>query len=149
MLKERLTEDMKAAMKSGDSFALGILRMALAAVSNKSIEKRGKGLASELSDEEVLDVLAKEAKRRDDAAAQFAAGGRQDLADNELKEHAFIAKYLPAQMPRAEIETVVKAIVAASATKDFPSVMKEAMAQLKGKADGKLVGEIIKEKLAG
>ena len=145
MLKERLTEDMKAAMKSGDSFALGILRMAIAAVNTKSIEKRGKGLPPEMTDEEVLDVLAKEAKRRDDAAAQFTEGGRADLAENELKEREFLAKYLPVQITREEVMAAVAAIIAVSATKDFPSVMKEAMAQLKGRADGKLVTEIVKE----
>lgn len=148
MLKERLTEDMKAAMKSGDSFALGILRMAISAVGSKSIEKRGKGLPPEMSDEEVLDVLAKEAKKRDDAATQFTEGGRADLAENELKEREFLAKYLPAQMSREEVEAAVAAIIAASASNDFPVVMKEAMAQLKGKVDGKLVGEIVKERLA-
>ena len=147
-MKERLTEDMKAAMKSGDSFALGILRMVISAVGAKAIEKRGKGLPPEMSDEEVLDVLAKEAKKRDDAATQFTAGGRADLAEGELKEREFLAKYLPAQMSREEVIAAVEAIIAASASKDFPVVMKEAMAQLKGKADGKLVGEIVKEKLA-
>lgn len=148
MLKERLTEDMKAAMKSGDSFALGILRMAIAAVNTKSIEKRGKGLPPEMSDEEVLDVLAKEAKRREDSVQQFTEGGRPELAEAELKEREFLAKYLPAQMSREEVVAAVEAVIAASTTKDFPMVMKEAMAQLKGKADGKLVGEIVKEKLA-
>ncbi len=148
MLKERLTEDMKAAMKSGDSFALGILRMAIAAVNTKSIEKRGKGLPPEMSDEEVLDVLAKEAKRREDSVQQFTDGGRPELAEAELKEREFLAKYLPAQMSREEVVAAVEAIISASASKDFPMVMKEAMAQLKGKADGKLVGEIVKEKLA-
>lgn len=148
MLKERLTEDMKAAMKSGDSFALGILRMAIAAVNTKSIEKRGKGLPPEMSDEEVLDVLAKEAKRREDSVQQFTDGGRPELAEAELKEREFLAKYLPAQMAREEVVAAVEAIISASASKDFPMVMKEAMAQLKGKADGKLVGEIVKEKLA-
>ena len=148
MLKERLTEDMKAAMKSGDSFALGILRMVIAAVNTKSIEKRGKGLPSEMSDEEVLDVLAKEAKRREDAANQFMDGGRADLAENELKEREFLAKYLPVQMEREEVTTAIEAIIMTSAIKDFPTIMKEAMKQLKGRADGKLVGEIIKEKIA-
>lgn len=147
MLKERLIDEMKSAMKSGDTFALGILRMTLAAITNKSIEKRGKGLTPEMNDEEIMDVLLKEAKRRDDAATQFTAGGRTDLAENELQERAFLAKYLPAQMAREEVVVAVEAIVAASAGKDFPSVMKEAMAQLKGKADGKTVGEIVKEKL--
>jgi len=148
MLKERLTEDMKAAMKSGDSFALGIVRMAIAAVNAKSIEKRGKGLAPEMTDEEVLEVLAKEAKRREDAATQFVEGGRPELAENELKERAFLAQYLPAQMTREEVVVAVEAIIASAPVKDFPVIMKDAMAQLKGKADGKLVGEVIKEKLA-
>ena len=148
MMKERLMDEMKAAMKSGDSFSLGILRMAIAAVNAKSIEKRGKGLPPEMSDEEVLDVLAKEAKRREDSIRQFTEGGRADLAENELKEREFLAKYLPAQMSREEIIAAVTVIITASAAKEFPSIMKEAMAQLKGKADGKLVGEIVKEKLA-
>ncbi len=148
MMKERLMEDMKAAMKSGDSFALGILRMAIAAVNAKSIEKRGKGLPPEMSDEEVLDVLAKEAKRREDSVQQFTEGGRPELAEAELKEREFLAKYLPAQMSREEVVAAIEAIIAAAAVKDFPSIMKEAMAQLKGKADGKLVGDIVKEKLA-
>ena len=149
-MKERLTDDMKAAMKSGDSFALGILRMTLSAINNAGIEKRGKGLPPEMSDEEIVEVIAKEAKRRDDAAEQFTAGGRPELAENEIKERAFLAQYLPArqaQMTREEIAMAVEVIIAASATKDFPSVMKEAMAQLKGKADGILVGEIVKAAL--
>lgn len=144
-MKERLMDDMKAAMKSGDSFALGILRMAIAAVNTKSIEKRGKGLPPEMSDEEVLDVLAKEAKRREDSVQQFTEGGRPELAEAELQEREFLAKYLPAQMAREEVVAAVTAIIAASSAKDFPSIMREAMAQLKGKADGKLVGEIVKE----
>lgn len=141
-------EDMKAAMKSGDAFALGILRMAIAAVNTKSIEKRGKGLPPEMSDDEVMDVLAKEAKRREDAAAQFTEGGRPELAEAELKEREFLSQYLPAQMSRAEVVAAVEAIIASASAKDFPMVMKEAMAQLKGRADGKLVGEVVKEKLA-
>lgn len=141
-------EDMKAAMKSGDAFALGILRMAIAAVNTKSIEKRGKGLPPEMSDDEVMDVLAKEAKRREDAATQFTEGGRPELAEAELKEREFLAQYLPAQMSREEVSVAVDAIIASASAKDFPMIMKEAMAQLKGRADGKLVGEIVKERLA-
>ena len=148
MMKERLMDEMKTAMKSGDSFALGILRMVIAAVNAKSIEKRGKGLPPEMSDEEIIDVLIKEAKRREDAAAQFIEGGRPELGENELKEREFLTKYLPAQMACEEVVSAVEAIIASSASKDFPSVMKEAMAQLKGRVDGKLVTKIVKEKLA-
>jgi uncharacterized protein YqeY len=95
----------------------------------------------------VLDVLAKEAKRREDAAQQFTEGGRPELAESEIKERSFLMNYLPAQMSREEVASAVAAIIAGAAVKEFPVIMKEAMAQLKGKADGKLVGEIIKEKL--
>ena len=147
MLKEKLREDFKTAMKSGDAFGLGILRMAMSAMSNLQIEKRGKGLPEELTDEDIMGVLAKESKKRHDAAALFTDGGRADLAENELKEAAFIAQYLPAQMSREEIAKAVDGVIGRSTSKDFGAIMKEAMVELKGKADGKAVGEVIKEML--
>ncbi len=147
MLKESLAADFKVAMKAQDAFSLGVIRMAMAAISNKSIEKRGKGLPADLSDEEVLEVLAKEQKKRLDAVALYVSGGREDLAEAERREAAFIAKYLPAQLSREEIAAAVDRVIAASASKEFGAIMKGAMAELKGKADGKTVGEVIKEKL--
>lgn len=147
MLKESLQGDFKAAMKSGDAFALGILRMVMSAMSNRSIEKRGKGLPEVLTDEEIVEVLAKESKKRLDAAQLYVDGGREDLAEAERKEAEFIAKYLPAQMSAEEIAAEVDAVIAGAVSKEFGAVMKEAMARMKGRADGKLVGDAIRAKL--
>lgn len=147
MLKESLQGDFKAAMKSGDAFALGILRMVMSAMANRSIEKRGKGLPEVLTDEEVVEVLGKESKKRLDAVALYVDGGREDLAEGERKEAAFIAKYLPAQMSAEEIAAEVAAVIESASSKEFGAVMKEAMARMKGKADGKLVGHAIRAKL--
>ncbi len=146
-MRESLQGDFKAAMKAQDAFALGVIRMVMSAMNNKGIEKRGKGLPADLSDEEIQDVLLKEQKKRLDAVALYVTGGREDLAETERAEAAFIAKYLPAQLSREEIVAVVDAVIANAASKDFGAIMKEAMAALKGKADGKMVGDIIKQKL--
>jgi len=94
-LEEKLREDMKAAMRSGDVFSLGVLRMVLSALRNKSIEKRGKGLDAALTHEEVVAVLGQEAKRRRKAAVLYRDGGREDTALLEEKEAVLIQKYLP------------------------------------------------------
>lgn len=146
-----LKEDVKAAMKAGDAFSLGVLRMVIAALHNKSIEKRGNGLNEELTHEETLALLQQEAKRRVEAAALYEKGGRKDLADQERKEAAFIQKYLPVPMSREEITHIVDKIISAARARNsdvaFASIIKEVMKELKGRADGKLVGQIIKEKL--
>jgi len=147
MLKKSLLADFKVAMKSGDAFALGILRMVMSAMSNRSIEKRGKGLPEALTDKEIMEVLTKESKKRLDAAALYVDGGREDLAEGERKEAAFIAKYLPAQMNADEIAAEVARVIASAPSKEFGAVMKEAMARLKGRADGKLVGDAIRAQL--
>ena len=146
-LAERLRDDMKSAMKSGDSFSLGVLRMLSAALQNKGIENRGKGKPEELSDDEAQAVLQKEMKKRQDAVLLYEQGGRADLAEQEKKEAEFIKKYLPAQMSRAEVEVIIADILSKSNFTGMGDAMKAAMAVLKGRADGKLVGEIIKEKL--
>jgi uncharacterized protein YqeY len=146
MMLDRLKADMKAAMKSGDSFCVGVIRMLITALNNKAIENRGAG-NGELTADDQLAVLAKEAKKRQDAADVFAQGGRQDLAENEKKEAAFIARYLPAQMSAEEVEAAVKEVIAKNAGADFGAVMRAAMAGLKGKADGKAVGEAIRKLL--
>lgn len=153
MLRQKLQDDVRAVMKAGDVFSLGVLRMVLAALNNKAIEKRGKGLDEELTDEEVLVVLGQEAKRRSEAAAVYEKGGRADVAERERKEAACIQKYLPAQLRGEEIVSVVEKIIHAArqigGDASFASIMKETMKEVKGKADGKRVGDIIKEKLQG
>lgn len=140
-------EDLKTAMKSGDQTTLGVLRMAIATMNNKKIEKKGKNLPEELTDEEILDLLSKELKKRKEAANLYKTGGRDDLAIKEEKEAVILAKYLPEQMSRTEVEKKVTEILSKIDAKDFGSAMKATLAELKGKADSKIVAEIIKAKL--
>jgi len=147
MLKDQIKEDLIIAMKGGDDFSVVVLRGVNAALHNKSIEKRGKGEDEELSDDEVLDVLNKEVKKRKEAVVLYKEGGREELADKEQKELVLLQKYLPEQMSREEVEKKIEEILAGLETKDFGAAMKAVMAELKGKADGKEVAEIIKEKL--
>ncbi len=149
-MKKIISDDLKNALKSGDSFKTGTLRLLLSALHNKEIEKRSKSGESELSGEETIEVLMKESKKRKEAAEIYLKGGRQDLADKEIKEAEIIKIYLPEQLSEAEIEKItLKAIekTGAKTVKDFGRAMAEAMKELKGKADTSKVSEIIKKKL--
>jgi uncharacterized protein YqeY len=146
-LKEQISEDIKSALKAGDSFTAGVLRMVMAALQNKSIEKRGKGGEEELTQEEILEILAREAKKRKEAIELYKQGDRQELAESEEKELAIIEKYLPQQMSREEVVAVVSTIIEKNKPENFGEAMKLVMAELKGKADGKIVAEVIKEQL--
>jgi uncharacterized protein YqeY len=146
-LKEQISEDIKSALKAGDSFTAGVLRMVMAALQNKSIEKRGKGEEEELTQEEILEILAREAKKRKEAIELYKQGDRQELAESEEKELAIIEKYLPQQMSREEVVAVVSTIIEKNKPENFGEAMKLVMAELKGKADGKIVAEVIKEQL--
>ncbi len=149
-LKKIISDDLKNALKSGDSFKTGTLRLLLSALHNKEIEKRSKSGESELSGEETIEVLMKESKKRKEAAEIYSKGGRQDLADKENKEAEIIKIYLPEQLSEAEIEKItLKAIekTGVKTVKDFGRAMAEAMKELKGKADALKVSEIIKKKL--
>ena len=120
----------------------------MSAIKNVEIEKQKRETG--LSDEEVLEVLGRAVKQRQDSIRQFEAGGRPDLAENERVELEIIVPYLPAQLSQAEIETVVDEIFATAgqvAAADLGKIMCQVMARLKGKADGNIVREIVKEKL--
>jgi uncharacterized protein YqeY len=144
-LLKKINEDLKSALKSGDHFRLGVLRMVNSALKNKAIEK---GKDAKLTDEEILQVFTKEAKKRKESVIAFETGGRPELAEGEKKELAIIEEYLPKQMSREEVKKEVERILATIADKSkFGLVMKEVMKDLGGKADAKLISEIIKEKL--
>jgi len=145
-LKARLQSDTTVAQKSGDARRLDTLRFLLAQLHNREIEKRGAGKEPTLTDGEVQEVLQREAKKRREAIELFTRGGRTDLRDREAGELKLIETYLPAAMNREEIAAVVDRIVAGGLT-DFNTVIREAMKQLKGKAEGSLVSEIIRAKL--
>ena len=147
-LKEKITSDMKEAMKAGDTLRRDTLRLIDSAIKNVEIEKQKRETG--LSDEEVLEVLGRAVKQRQDSIRQFEAGGRPDLAENEKVELEIIVPYLPAQLSQAEIALVVDEIFAAAGqvtAADLGKIMGQAMARLKGKADGNVVREIVKSKL--
>ena len=146
-LKDKIREDLKNAMKSKDEVAVRTLRMVIAAIKNFEVEKM-----KEASDEDVIAVLQKEAKKRKEAIEQYKAAERDDLASAEEAELRVIEKYLPEQMSEGEIKELAKEIikqVGATTVKDLGKVMKEIMPKVKGKADGKLVNKIVRELLEG
>ncbi len=141
-----IQKDLKEAMKAGDSDKVAVLRMLSASLKNRQIEK---GKDAELAEEEVMQVLSKEAKKRKEAVEAFEKGGRPELAENEKKELAIIESYLPKQMSREEVVAAVEKILAGIEDKSNAGiVMKAVMGELKGKADGKLISEIVKSKLS-
>lgn len=143
-LKETLLNDLKTAMKASDAVTVGVLRMIIAAMNNKEIEKK----ASPLPDADALAVLMNEAKKRKDSIDAFVKGGRQDLADKEKAELESIQKYLPKMMSKEEVEKSVAAIVKKAGTKEMGPVMKAVMAELRGKADSGMINEAVKKAIA-
>ncbi len=151
MFQQKITDDIKIALKSGDSFLVGTLRLINAAVKNKEIEKRFKSGEIVLSEDEITDLLSKEAKKRKEAMEIYKTAGRNDLFEKEEKEFKIIEKYLPEQLSEKEIEEIISKAIDKTGAKDIKEmgrVMGEAMKELKSKADAKMVGEIIKKKLS-
>lgn len=145
-LQERLQGDLKTALKAGERTETGVLRFLLSQIHNREIEHRSQGKDLPLAHEEVLDVLSKEAKKRKEAIELFKKGNRGDLVQKEEAEIVIVTKYLPEDLPRETIEKEVEELIALG-HKDFGFVMREAMKKIKGRADSRMVGEIIKEKL--
>ena len=146
-LKDKLTEDLKQAMRQGDEQRRSTLRLVMAAIKNAEIEKR-----RELEKGELLAIIAKEAKQRRESIAQFERGSRQDLADREKAELQILLAYLPEQLSREEIEAQARRIieeVGATSPAQMGQVMRRLMPLMQGKADGKLVNQVVKEFLAG
>lgn len=142
-LFEKINADVKEAMKAHDAERVSTLRFLVAQLNNRQIEKRGKGDDSPLTDDETVEVLRREVKKRREAADLFRKGGNNDSAESEERELAVILTYLPPVPTEEEIKNVV-AEVKASGKTAFPEIMKEAMTRLKG-ADGAAVAKIIKE----
>lgn len=148
---EQLENDLRNVLKSRNLFVAGVLRLLLSSLHNKSIEKRSQGKDSSLIDEDVLEVLQKEAKKRKEAMVFYEKGGRKDLLEKEQNELKIIESYLPAQLSEEEIKKIVETAISQSGVateKDFGKVMGLAMKELKGKADAAAVSRLIKEKLA-
>jgi uncharacterized protein len=147
-LKPRLRADLNAAMKARDELTTATLRMAITAVSTEEVAGKQ---SRELSDDEVLRVLSREAKKRREAAEAFDAAGRTELADRERAEGLVLEAYLPAQLTDDElVELVRAAVTAAGATGPLQigAVMKIVQPQVAGRADGKRVSDEVRRQLA-
>jgi len=147
-LQTKVMEALKEAMKAKDTVALESLRAIKSAI---LLAKTEAGAAEELSEADELKLLQKLVKQRKDSAALYAQQGRNDLAEPELAQMAVIEKFLPAQLSEAEVETALRGIinqVGATTPKDMGKVMGVASKQLAGKADGKLISEIVKRLLS-
>ncbi len=148
-LKERLTEDIKSAMKAKDKIRLETVRSVKKALLEKEIAVRPKGQES-LTEEQEIELLAQQAKQRRESIEQYRQAGRDDLADKETQELAIIETYLPEQLSDGELSAILDEIIAtvgATSPKDMGKVMAPAMQQLKGRADGKKIQALVKSKL--
>ena len=146
MLKEKLQQEMKDALKSGNSQKRTLLGMVLSAVKNKEIEKR-----SELNDDDVVAVIASEIKKRKDATEQYEKGGRPELAEGERKEAEMLMIYMPEQMSEDDVRAEVKKTISEIGAKDMKEMGKvigAVMVKVKGKADGQMVSRMVKEELS-
>lgn len=144
-LRSRIEADTKDALKSGAKDKVSTLRMLSAALKNKQIDKR-----RPLTEEEVLETARTLIKQRRDSIEQFAKGGRQDLVNKETAEIAVLEVYLPKQLTREELEIMVRDAIAqtgAQGAKDMGKVMKTLVPMVGGRADGKLVSELVKNAL--
>jgi uncharacterized protein len=144
-LKQRLEVDLRTAMKARDELVTSTLRMALAAV--RTAEVAGTA-ARELTDEEVLGVLTKEAKKRREAATAFADAGRVELATKERAEEEILGGYLPAQLSDDELRTIVHDAIAASGASAMGPAMKAAQAAVAGRAEGGRVAAEVRRQLS-
>ncbi len=145
-LREQIDSDLKNAMKSGEKDKVSALRMLMAAIKNKQIDKR----PEPLTENDVQDAVRSLIKQRRDSIEQFAKGGRQDLVDKETAEVAVLEVYLPQQLPREEVERMVREAVAqtgAQSAKDMGKVMKALVPVIAGRADNKLLSELVKNAL--
>lgn len=144
-LRDKIDADTKDALKSGAKDKVSTLRMLNAALKNKQIDKR-----RPLTEEEVIETVRSLIKQRKDSIEQFAKGGRQDLVDKETAEIAVLEAYLPQQLAREELDVMVRDAISqtgAQGARDMGKVMKALIPMVGGRADGKLVSELVKNAL--
>lgn len=144
-LYEQIRDDMRSAMKAGEKGRLETLRFILSGLNGAQKEKESKKPGASLTDAETIAVLQKEAKRRKESIELFRQGKRDDLVEKEVAGLAIIRAYLPEELSRDAIAKIVDDVMAQGFT-DFNALMRETMKAVNGRADGKLVGEVIKER---
>lgn len=146
-LKQRLSQEMKESLKAGEKVRLSALRLLSAAVKNREVELR-----REVSDDEFLEVVAREVKRRKEAAEAYEKGNRQDLVDREREEQAILEVYLPAGLSDPEVEALVDEAISATGASEpgeLGKVMAHVMAKAKGRVDGGKVNALVRSRLGG
>jgi uncharacterized protein len=147
-LKQKINDDLKQAMKMGDTYKRDTLRMLDSMIKNVEIEKKKR--EDGLNDEEVLEVVTRAVKQRKDSIEQYKSGGREDLVSKEQEEIEILSGYMPEQLGEEKIREAVKEIIAevgASSKSEIGKVMGKAMVKLKGQADGNVVKKIAEEEL--
>ena len=145
VLRDRISDEMRAAMKAREQTRVSTLRMLMASMKNTQVEK-----GHELSDDEVLEVVAREAKRRRESMEAFEKGGRSELVEKEGAELAVLEAYLPEQLGEDELGALVDEAIAetgASSPKEMGAVMKVVMGKVKGRADGAAVSAMVRARL--
>jgi hypothetical protein len=145
-LKDKLMQDLKTAMKEKNKIKKSVITMIRAAIKQYEVDNR-----TEINDDGVIEIIAKQLKQKKDAIEEFKKGDRQDLVDETEKEIEILLEYLPKQLSEDEIRVIVKETIEkhnASSPKDMGKVMGALMPKMKGKADGKLVSKIVKELLS-
>jgi len=146
MLEEKILNDYRGAMKSRETLKSSTLAFLRAEMINLAITKKKKLL----DDNDTIAVIKKQIKQRQDSIEQFSKGNRQDLADKEIQELEILRAYLPPELPIEEINKIIEEVIALTAAqdmKDMGKVMKEAGAKIAGRADGKLVSDLVRERL--
>jgi len=147
-LEDKIGQDYVSAMKARDSFRSSVLSFLRAQIKNVKVDKR----LEAVPDEDVIAVIKKQAKQRQDSISQFKAGGRMDLVEKEEKELGILKSYLPPEMSPEQLKTIVEEVILASGAnsiKDMGRVMKDVLARIKGQADNQTVGLLVKERLTG
>jgi uncharacterized protein YqeY len=151
-LRQQLMDDLKDAMRQKDELRKRTIRSVIAAIKKAETELDSSGQRIVLDDDDILAVIAKQAKQRQESITEFRRAGREDLAAEEEAELAILQAYLPQQLTPEEIEAEARQViqeVGASGPRDMGKVMKPLMARLKGRADGKMANQIVRELLAG
>lgn len=143
----KINEDLKEAMRSKNELELVTLRMLIASLKNKKLTLSKGANIEAMTNEQVIETVQGEIKKRKDSIAAYEQGNRQDLVDKEKKEITILERFMPEQLADEEIEKVIREIVDSGNT-DFGKVMGQAMGKLKGKADGNKVSEIVKRLIA-
>ncbi len=144
-LKDRLMDDLKTSMKNRDKIRKDVVTMIRAAIKQKEVDER-----IDLDDEAVIDVISKQVKQKKDAIEDFRKGQRQDLVELTEKEIDILLEYLPQQLTESELDEIVRAAiqeVGANTVKDMGKIMSNVMPKIKGRADGSMVNNIVKQYL--